>query len=559
MAYSYLRFSSPDQAKGDSLRRQTELRDAWLARSKVKLDTSVHLRDEGVSGFTGEHRSNPDRHALAAFLELVRSGRIPRGSYLIVESLDRLSREHIRPALTLLLNLIDAGIRVVQLLPVVTLYDENVEPMQLMMGIMELSRGHSESLIKSERVGRAWQEKKRRAAADGDVLTKQVPGWLTVTGGKIVVIPERANTVRRIFKLAIEGHGLVVITKRLNAEKVPPMGRARHWASSYVSKILANRAVYGEYQPHKGHAGPNRKPDGPPITTYFPKILSEEDYLTARAALALRRNKRGRIGKSVNIFQGILRDARDGGTIHQTDKGKKSSGKMLVSYRAALGLPGSKYVSFPFEVFERAILSRLREIDPKEILPRGEIEADQVMMLAGKLGEIDGRIAKIKSKMFVDENLDVLVDVLRTLDGERKVVADHLAMAKQAASSPISEGWGEFRNLVDVLEQSKNLPDSRTRLRAALRRIVSEIWCLFIASGRHRYACVQVFFAGGGPSRDYLIAYKPAHRGFQGRTEPHSEVRSGLYPEGDIDLRKRNQVPKIEKILLRLLAKEANS
>ena len=29
-AYSYIRFSHPDQAKGDSLRRQEEARDAWL-------------------------------------------------------------------------------------------------------------------------------------------------------------------------------------------------------------------------------------------------------------------------------------------------------------------------------------------------------------------------------------------------------------------------------------------------------------------------------------------------------------------------------------------------
>src|SRR5215471_18471211 len=94
-AYSYIRFSSPEQAKGDSIRRQESLRDAWLAKTGAVLDTSLSLRDEGVSAFAGAHRQNADRHALAAFLELVKQGRIPRGSYLIVESLDRLSREHI--------------------------------------------------------------------------------------------------------------------------------------------------------------------------------------------------------------------------------------------------------------------------------------------------------------------------------------------------------------------------------------------------------------------------------------------------------------------------------
>jgi len=83
VAYSYVRFSSPEQAKGDSLRRQFELRDAWVKRTGAILDNSLTLRDEGVSAFNGTHRGNPDRHALAAFLELVRSGRIARGSYLV--------------------------------------------------------------------------------------------------------------------------------------------------------------------------------------------------------------------------------------------------------------------------------------------------------------------------------------------------------------------------------------------------------------------------------------------------------------------------------------------
>src|SRR6516165_10425780 len=96
LAYSYLRFSSPEQAKGDSIRRQTEARDAWLVRHpSVTLDTSLTLHDKGVSGFSGKHRLNADRFALAAFLKLVDAGRIPEGSYLLLENLDRLSREHI--------------------------------------------------------------------------------------------------------------------------------------------------------------------------------------------------------------------------------------------------------------------------------------------------------------------------------------------------------------------------------------------------------------------------------------------------------------------------------
>ena len=82
-------------------------------------------------------------HALAGFLQAVRLGRVPSGSYLIVESLDRLSREKIRPALTLLLNLIESDIKVVQQLPQGAVYDEDVEPMQLIMAVMELFSAYS--------------------------------------------------------------------------------------------------------------------------------------------------------------------------------------------------------------------------------------------------------------------------------------------------------------------------------------------------------------------------------------------------------------------------------
>jgi DNA invertase Pin-like site-specific DNA recombinase len=112
--YSYIRFSSPEQAEGDSLIRQTEKSVAWCERNGVVLDKTLTLRDLGVSAFRGKHRTD-DKNALSQFLTAVERGRIARGSYLIVESLDRLSRENVMPALTVLLNLIQHGVRVVQL------------------------------------------------------------------------------------------------------------------------------------------------------------------------------------------------------------------------------------------------------------------------------------------------------------------------------------------------------------------------------------------------------------------------------------------------------------
>src|SRR5262245_54180958 len=107
LCFSYIRFSTPEQAKGDSLRRQTEATRRWCEQNKARLDTTATLRDLGRSAFTGKHRENPDTHALACFLKMVKDGRVPKGSFLVVENLDRLTREKIRVAVRLCLDLID--------------------------------------------------------------------------------------------------------------------------------------------------------------------------------------------------------------------------------------------------------------------------------------------------------------------------------------------------------------------------------------------------------------------------------------------------------------------
>ncbi|HJZ59821.1 MAG TPA: recombinase family protein, partial [Gemmataceae bacterium] len=74
-AYSYIRFSSRKQEQGDSVHRQTLLRDQWLQRHpKVTLDVALTMSDLGVSAFRGKHRTD-DRTALSQFLRAVESGR----------------------------------------------------------------------------------------------------------------------------------------------------------------------------------------------------------------------------------------------------------------------------------------------------------------------------------------------------------------------------------------------------------------------------------------------------------------------------------------------------
>jgi DNA invertase Pin-like site-specific DNA recombinase len=159
--YSYIRFSTPEQLKGDSLRRQLELSERYAKDNGLILDDSLKMRDLGISAFKGEHRT---KGALGRFQKLVEEGKITKGSTLIVESLDRLSREEVFDALSRFMDIIRAGIKVATLADQMEYTRESINAnlgMQLMFSLLTIGRAHEESLMKSKRLGAAWEAKRR--------------------------------------------------------------------------------------------------------------------------------------------------------------------------------------------------------------------------------------------------------------------------------------------------------------------------------------------------------------------------------------------------------------
>jgi hypothetical protein len=65
-AFSYIRFSSSEQSKGDSLRRQTALAEEYAQRHGLQLDRELTFRDLGISAFNGKNKTEA---ALAAFIK----------------------------------------------------------------------------------------------------------------------------------------------------------------------------------------------------------------------------------------------------------------------------------------------------------------------------------------------------------------------------------------------------------------------------------------------------------------------------------------------------------
>jgi len=151
LAYSYIRMSTNLQLKGDSLRRQTELSKAYAEKHGLRLVSDMELQDIGVSAFKGDNVANG---ALGKFLESAKAGQVQAGSYLLVESLDRLTRQELLPSVKLLHDIIDLSINVVTLLDGKLYSKDNADMMSMMFSIVLMSRAHEESQTKADESAR---------------------------------------------------------------------------------------------------------------------------------------------------------------------------------------------------------------------------------------------------------------------------------------------------------------------------------------------------------------------------------------------------------------------
>jgi DNA invertase Pin-like site-specific DNA recombinase len=570
VAVSYIRFSSPEQRKGDSLRRQTADTERWCERSGVPLDRDLSCKDAGRSAYHGRHRS--DRAALGQFLDLVKEGKVPRGSFLVIENLDRLSREDERTALRLWLDILDAGINIVQLHPETVFRHEKSDMVDIMRAIIELSRGHSESRMKSVRTLANWERAVRLARENGRTMTRRLPGWVELTDAGLALIPERAAVVRRIFEMARAGYGMTSIVKKLIAGNVPPFGDrelaedadgnaywraaegARYgcgeWRTCYVRSLLGDRRAIGQLQPRD--AADRKK--GEPIEGYYPRVVSDEEFYAARAAVVKRTNggaanRQGRIGVGVaNLFGGLMRHARDGDTYYVASRKEKGVTTRFLRNKTSVENSARAY-TFPYEVFEREILGRLREIRPEDIAPA--VPLTEVSALQGRLNELREQKAALALDLLKGYS-PMLAEAARQLEAREAELLGQIDENAETVAAPRADAWGNVRTLVDVMDGAEDREDVRLRLRAAIRRCVDSVWLLVVPKGRDRMCAVQVWFSGGGGRhRDYLIYFKPAHRGFGGYHPGGTWTRDFAAPAGvgDFDLRRRADAKKLELLL----------
>lgn len=482
-AYSYLRCSTPEQMQGDTFRRQLSLAESYVAKRGWELDRTLKLHDMGVSAFRGRNLVVGN---LGQFLEHVRTGEVQPGSVLLVESLDRLSRQEVATAQLAFLNLLSSGVNVVTLFDETEYSWESVNSgngmVMLIVSLTIMSRAHEESDTKSRRLKAAWSAKREAAVERNVPLTGVLPAWLRLNRelDRVELIPERAAIVERIFQETLSGFGQHHIAARLNAEGLKPWGRGAYWQRSYIAKILINDATIGTMTPHTLDYvdGERTRTPQDPIKGYFPAAISEELFLDVQAMKQGKVSPRRGRHAAQPVTQMLARLATCpvcGGSMARVNKGSRSR-PSLVCARARTKA-GCTYKSVRIDQLEEAIAERLPE--RLRDAPAGERNPEidrQVINVEAELERVVRELENVERAIREGGEAKTLVRMMRDLEGEYEEARDTLRrLEAQRAEVAGQTVQSRIERLLGTLEPQEGDPLDVAAINAAMLTVFKRV------------------------------------------------------------------------------------
>jgi DNA invertase Pin-like site-specific DNA recombinase len=431
---------------------------------------------------------NAEVGALGTFLEAVKDKVIPQGSYLLVESLDRVSRQTVRKAVRTMEDIVAAGVNLVDLSDGGRRYSIETldnDQMSFLLMAIRFMRAHEESAVKSRRLLAVYEHKRVKAKHKdtGEPFTRMLPAWLQWQDATRThaVVPERAAVLNSIFEKADQGWGQHRIAQWLNEQGTPTWGgrgkqrKAEYWHRSYIKKLLTNSAVVGTFTPHQRLTDANgkrkRKPLEP-IESYFPAVV-ERDLFERVASRARARAPRGRNAtiEPASIFAGVLRCAHCGGVV--TRVSKRPYVYLVCSQANRKGTKVCKYLAVRYDDVEQALRHNARAIIKDAPRGRGTKELEAEIANLDDVVSVIADEARDLADEFVHEKSGVLRQRLREKEVELEKAREDLRalrVRRDTVGGPYVQ-----RRLTALRDALRRKPFSVTEANKALKEAVSKI------------------------------------------------------------------------------------
>ncbi len=287
---AYCRVSTDSDAQLESLETQKTHYEHYI-NSRDDWEFAGLYFDEGITGTKADKRPK--------LMCLIEDCKAKKVDFVITKSISRFSR-NTTDCLDIVRTLLNLNIPVY-------FEKENVNTgsmeSELFLSILS-SMAEEESTSISE--NNKWGIKKR--FENGTYKLGYVPYGYRWENGEIIVDPEQAVIVKRIFSELLAGKGTDAIAKNLNTENVPTKKGGR-WTSSSIRGILANEKYTGDCIFQKTYTDSNfnrHKNDGQLdqyyVADHHEAIISHEDFDAAAALIEQRANEKG-IKRGSNKYQ----------------------------------------------------------------------------------------------------------------------------------------------------------------------------------------------------------------------------------------------------------------
>ena len=314
---AYARVSTDHEEQQSSYEAQVDYYTHYI-QSRDDWEFVDVYADEGITGCNTKNRDGFNR-----MVEDALSGRI---DLIITKSVSRFARNTV-DSLTTIRRLKEHGTECYFEKENIWTFDGKGE---LLLTIMS-SLAQEESRSISENC--TWGQRKRFADGKVTVPFGRFLGYDRGEDGNLVVNPEQAKLVRRIYGLFLTGMSPTLIARTLTNEGIPTPSGKEKWYATSIKSILTNEKYKGDALLQKSYTTDfltkkTKKNEGE-IPQYYVKgnheaIIDEKTFALVQTKMAARTKGQNRIS-SVSIFSSKVKCGDCGSWYgskvwHSTDK-----------------------------------------------------------------------------------------------------------------------------------------------------------------------------------------------------------------------------------------------
>lgn len=455
-AFSYERVSSSQQVSGRGLGRQSDAAQRWADAHGVTLDTSLQLSDRGRSASKGHHLT---KGALGRFLQLAQAGQLGTSPLLLVEAIDRLSRQEPLDAIeTILTGLVGSGCRIITLEDGAEYSRATLrsDPTKLLVLVVKMQAAYEYSARLAMRMRDSWKGARIRLQSGVMARPRQFcPAWCSyTTEGGFVVDQAKAQVVREVFTL-LRHQGAYATAKELNARGVlSPAGNP--WTAASVRSLAINAdAVYGAVRLHSArHHGTTDNEQI--IEGMLPVILPKAEVLAVRELMAQRGKTSERTGPNGSmrwVGQGLtycVCGARMGLTTGGTAPNR------IKYLRCRHGVSNDQGCQRPMVVLADATAHLLRRLEPAAL--EGMVRSCQ------QSDGLDGQRLLLNAALAQHSDLERKFDNLKQSFIEQAEAGMAVQLLGQQLEERHAEVKAAARRVAGLRNQIKQAEAARSRL-----------------------------------------------------------------------------------------------